>query len=147
MLDLVIRGGTRRRRHRARPPSRRRRRRPRRPHRRRRRHSTGSSTTASTVDADGLVVSPGFVDIHTHYDAQVLWDRAVTPVTAARRHHVIGGNCGFSIAPLAPEHVDYVMRMMARVEGMPLERAGGGPVVGLAHRSASGSTASTAASP
>jgi N-acyl-D-amino-acid deacylase len=70
------------------------------------------------VDLDGLVLAPGFIDIHTHYDAQILWDPDLTPSNWHGVTSVIMGNCGFGVAPTRPEHRDIIVRTLENVEGM-----------------------------
>ena len=76
---------------------------------------------ATTIDAHGRVVAPGFVDIHTHYDAQILWDRMMTISPWHGVTTVVMGNCGFGVAPTRPEHRGLIMRTLEKVEGMSLD--------------------------
>lgn len=84
------------------------------------------SDGAEVVDADGLCLSPGFVDVHTHYDAQVTWDPTLSPSSSLGVTTVVMGNCGFGIAPCPPPANETLMRNLSVVEGMDLDalRAG-----------------------
>jgi N-acyl-D-aspartate/D-glutamate deacylase len=75
---------------------------------------------ATTIEARGRVVAPGFVDIHTHYDAQILWDRMMTISPWHGVTTVVMGNCGFGVAPTRAEHRGLIMRTLEKVEGMSL---------------------------
>ena len=73
------------------------------------------------VDLDGLVLAPGFIDCHTHYDAQVLWDPDLTPSSWHGVTTVVMGNCGFGIAPTRPAGRETIARTLENVEGMSVE--------------------------
>ena len=80
---------------------------------------SGGATTV--IDADGLVVAPGFIDPHTHYDAQICWDGAVTPSSWHGVTSVIMGNCGVGIAPCKPKAREIAMRDLVNVEAIPFD--------------------------
>jgi N-acyl-D-aspartate/D-glutamate deacylase len=75
----------------------------------------------TVVELDGLTLAPGFIDVHTHYDAQILWDGDLTPSCWHGVTSVIMGNCGFGVAPTRPEHRDIVARTLENVEGMAID--------------------------
>ena len=87
---------------------------------------TNLGAARERVDAQGRVLAPGIVDIHTHYDAQLTWDPFATPSTALGVTTVVIGNCGFTIAPCKPGDRDLTLRNLTHVEGMSLDalRAG-----------------------
>ena len=74
-----------------------------------------------TIDASDCVVSPGFIDPHTHYDAQICWDGAVTPSSWHGVTSVVMGNCGVGIAPCRPQTHEVAMRDLVNVESIPFE--------------------------
>ena len=73
------------------------------------------------LDATGRIVSPGFIDIHTHYDAQVFWDAKLTPSCFHGVTTVVAGNCGFSIAPIRSDGVALMARTLQHVEDMSFD--------------------------
>ncbi|MBI2347805.1 MAG: amidohydrolase family protein, partial [Deltaproteobacteria bacterium] len=73
------------------------------------------------VDADGLAVSPGFIDFHTHLDAQLLWDPIATSSCWHGITTVIPGNCGLTLAPCRPEDRENILGSFVRVEAMPVK--------------------------
>jgi N-acyl-D-aspartate/D-glutamate deacylase len=81
---------------------------------------SASDAAEAVVDVTGLVVAPGFIDVHTHYDAQVLWDRDLTPSSWHGVTTVVMGNCGFGIAPTLPRDRELILLLLENVEGMRL---------------------------
>ena len=91
---------------------------------------TVTDPAAEVVDGTGLVLCPGFVDPHTHFDAQLLWDPYASPSNLHGITTVISGNCGFTLAPMKAEDTGWTLEMMAEVEGMPLAALTAGVVGG-----------------
>lgn len=82
----------------------------------------GAASTAAAhriIDADGLLVTPGFVDVHTHYDAQVSWDPMLTPSSWHGVTTIVMGNCGVGFAPAAPDRHAWLIELMEGVEDIP----------------------------
>ena len=86
----------------------------------------GAGAATREIDADGRLVTPGFVDIHTHYDAQLHWDPTASPASWHGVTTLLTGNCGFTLAPAKPEDLEWLLLMLSRVEGMSAEALAAG---------------------
>lgn len=73
------------------------------------------------IDAAGKVVAPGFIDPHTHFDAQLLWDGCAKPALSHGVTTIVAGNCSLSLAPLKAEHRMKLVGMFNQIEEMPLK--------------------------
>ena len=82
---------------------------------------SGLGRGSEEINADGLTLAPGIIDLHTHYDAQLTWDASASPSTGLGVTTTLIGNCGFTIAPCKPEHRDLTLRNLTHVEGMSLD--------------------------
>ncbi len=80
-----------------------------------------SEEAAQVIDADGKVIAPGFIDPHTHFDAQLLWDGASKPAIEHGVTTIVPGNCSLSLAPLKAEHRMKLVGMFNQIEEMPLK--------------------------
>jgi N-acyl-D-aspartate/D-glutamate deacylase len=84
------------------------------------------SHQTEVVDLDGMTLAPGFIDVHTHYDAQILWDDDLTPSSWHGVTSVVMGNCGFGVAPTRKEHREIIVRLLENVEGMSMDALNAG---------------------
>jgi len=84
------------------------------------------ATAHRVIHADGLTVTPGFVNIHTHYDAQLHWDPTASPASWHGVTTLLTGNCGFTLAPSTPDDLEWLMLMLSRVEGMSADALAAG---------------------